>query len=1857
MKVSKLTPSSAVRRKKSHVLCKDKLTQSDESEDLRVCRADQLYARTLMRNIIRSWKLLCQSLNPSPVKNSIAVFALFKWISMSFDESDTKDSCSKLRELVSHLSFENFNVIPRSASLNLTIGAPKFFSTRIRHYVANRIEVSVQRLPLFVHATALLDVFTMKETFLFWKETHIRVRSIVLLCQSRLTLRCFNRWLLCALRKNRLKRLFSAFKARYRFRLQKSVLSRWLSTFKVFNYLESTVIPRIFGESLRFWFARHSKNKALSHSLITSVDFYQRNLLLHAYQKWILRLIPLRSPFFILNSYQFHQYLLCFFIVRWKSSLARISRLKEELSHRSKYFYFHPILQRFINQNHPEDICIKSSRTEGNSGLINTPHQSHDQYSHEYVAKSFSVFSEQEHRNGYDKIQQIIRTIHSNLSSSQSQKFLLELSEKYFRLKTIFTAVKQWQIRIPQLCLDSRINSVVSLPWKLYPGNLSSNLFNEDVNHRFHHHSSQQSHLNHFRELHRRVHTVFHLWKKTSSKKGFLRSCYFSLKTREDNRIRSRYFGLWIIVTVKYQEFEKNTNRIVNKRILKELFFGFFAWRNQYERAVLVRNNQKTLLLLRNQEIQEYSNYANEKRSYQSKSVIMRQWALYVRDRSKGKRLYSIWFRYSGKAMVVRYFYRWKMLFSFVYYQCVKIQKSWKGYVCRFILFPKRYQYLCYFRRRSSIMVRFQRVSRQKRFFLLLLKNLLFEKKKHLEEMKRYWKKRLIRSLFCKWQKVRKQKTKIQSFSSFILRKVKSRSLFLRWFDYSNRKKFLMIFQKYLRRTKVLPLIRFWKNSFTFYRKLFREKGIICYNQQLKRRYLKRKWLVWRSEITTRKEERKNVSLFVMGRKFQRWRLHLNSLSLVKTFREKWLRNRMKSLFVRWIDRYSNFHRLYDQSQFHHCFALKRRFFSRFINHLRKVISYKQSRQPFLLQKYGGGGGNDVNACHSSNRRNFNTKMKSKKKGNNQNELNRYQRKMINFLNKKYLFHNIRISKCFQRLRDNSWKEKKRNHLIYEKLLLFEKRKLLKYFKRFYFPIKKKFSSKKYPSSSVSSSSSLLSTVIPSPSANVLSDYYYNSLQYSSLLSKYNANTNKQLRKIRFQKAVKCRLYLYGSSSSSSATSSSSSSLIADVVLRRPLINYHYFHKWLLLTNQRLRRRRILSQLFHQFVLKKFEEFLLKKLLPTTKRNRKIRRLLKICRAEKEREKEREFFNTIRLRIKRKRRRFHLLKVYLLKYQMKVKINVYFQKLKKFTYLKRKLVFEVVSNRRPSSLPLASSSPVAAGGEREEEEERDRMEKLSPLNNLDKSHIQFPDYHCEPSSSYQIKQIKELSSKFDPSSDFLVERNDPFFQRREEGGRGGGVIEERGENGLKTESSLVRRNSTLFFTDFGRRDEEGRGNETKGNPVKSFRRSSSSSSGDILQRKNSQTYSLFYFQQEMKSLSSKSTLKVIDKLQKKCKHFLEQLKLNVFYRKQFLKTKSKPLKERMKSYLLIQFHKLEAFLQKSSLQRQINELIGKKFHKKRMKSAVRYWTKVTLLRKKFHLIRKRFFLFPLFQKWLVLTISLLKYRRVIVKMTAKRELSLKRAILSSWFSYSKKGSQISSSFRLVSSLRQWKEKQRLFFHWIYRVDSERLQFNFERIQKRRLFFLARTAFRCWEKAMFYNEVITWKNGRIGFKNWKAILQSRSFQRKYINQAALSYYFKKVRSFMFKLLEIKKKKHYFEEKVRKMVKKNRLNKILRSFRNWKRKMYWKSRNQLKLYNSRYDDSLRSDPIRSRFKRENETLFQRSSDNRYNCRQLSSIKSFPFRKNLSAYHLFSAFLQWFRYVLSFFLSFFLSFSFLTLFLYYS
>jgi hypothetical protein len=1812
MKISKLTPTSAVRKKKNS-LKKEKLAKSDEDEDLQMNWADRLYARNLLRNIFRDWKRLCHSLNLSPVKNSLVVFAVFKWISMSFDLSQTEDSYSKLCNLVSSLSVDNLNVFPFHGPWNLAIGVPKVFSSRIRHYVAGRIEVSVQRLPSFIHATALLDVFIMKETFLVWKAAHIRVRSVVKLRRLMLVLGCFKRWLLVALRQNRLKRLFSTCRARYRSRLLKCVLSDWLSTFKVFKYIETTVIPRILGESLRCWFALRSGRKTLSSALITGSDFYRRNLILHAYQKWIHRLIPLRSPFFILNSYQFRQYLVCYLIVEWKSSLVRVTRMKEELSHRSRFFYLHPILRRFINENRPEDI----SEMAGGTDLLQTSRNSLDHNHRVYDSESFTVFSEQEHRSGYDKIQKIIRTVRSNLMSSQSQTFLLDLSEKYFRLKSMLTAVKRWQIRIPQVCLDSRLNSIVSLPWK------SSNVLNEETYHHcYHPRQTSLLHSNCFHELRRRVYFKFQLWRRKSSKKVFLRCSYLLLKARVDNGICSRYFGLWIIFTVKYQEFEKNTNRIVNKRILKELYFAFFAWRNQYERAVLVRNNQRTLLLLRNQEIQEYTSYVNEKRSYQSKAVIMRQWALYVRDRTKGKRLYSIWFRCSGKVMVFQYFYRWKLLFSFVYYECVKIQKVWKGYLCRFLLFPKRYRYLCYFRRRSSIIIRFQRVSRQKTCFLLLLKNLLFEKKKHLEEMSFYWKKRFVRCLFYKWQRIHRQNTKVQSFSSLFVKKVKMSSLFHRWSGYRKRRNFLRVFQKYLKRRELLPLIKFWKNSFVFYRKIFREKGVLLYNEQLKLRHRKLKWLVWRNEVIKRKEARKKVSLFVKGSYFQKWRFHLFSISQVKAFHEKWLANRMKSLFLRWMARYLYFHHLYIRSLFHYRFNVKRRFLSYFLNHLRKLISFKQSRQPFLLQKYGGG----VNTSAARNLMIASKKRSFRKEDRNHHLLNRNQRKMINFLNKKYLFDNVRISKCFQRLRDNSWSEKKRNHLIYEKLVLLEKRKLLKYFKRFYFPIKKKFFSKKYisarsPSSSLSAvpSSFSSSSSSSSSSSTVLSDYYYNSLQYSSLLSKYNANTNKQLRKIRFQKAVKCRLYLYGSTSSSASA--------------RPLINYHYFHKLLLLTNQHLRRARILSQLYQQFVLKKLEEFLTKKLLPTAKRSRRLRRLLRNHCSGKEREKERKFFETMTLCIRRKRRRFHLLKVYLLKYQIKVKINVYFQKLKKFTYLKKKIVFEIISNRRPSVV----GNERERGGVEEGEEVRERMEKLSPLNHLDKSHIQFPNYHCEPSLSYRIKQVKELSNI---SHDSLFEQKPTYLSRtserreREEpgerGGRGAG-IEENEESMLKTGSSSVRRNSSVNFTpDLGIEEKAGE-NEADGNRGKSLRRSSS----NVFQRRNSQTYSLFYFQQEMKSLSAKSTLKVIDKLQKKCRHFLEQLKLNVYYRKQFYKTKSKPLKERMKSYLLIQFHKLQSFLQKSSLHRQINEITAEKSRRKRMKSALLYCKKFSLLRKKFQLIRKRFFLFPLFQKWLVLTISLLKYRRVIVKMTAKTELSLKRAILFSWLSYSKKSHQIKRSFLLVSSLHHWKEKQRVLFHWIYRVDSRRLQSNYERIQKRSLFFLVRNAFRCWENVMFFNEMITWKNGRIGFKNWKSIIQSRKFQRNSIKQASLYYYFKKVRSFMFKLLEIKKKDHYFEGKVRKMIKRNRVNKMLRSFRCWKRKMYWKSRNQFKLNNSRYDDSLSSlDDNRFRLRTENEKNLRRSSDSRYRSKQLSSLKSFPFRKNLSTFLLFSSFLRWFR-----------------------
>lgn len=1220
-------------------------------EDKNLEWADLVRRKLLLRKSFAAWKEKCQSLNPAPLTKGSAVFAAFKWVSLTLGSSGNLRLIDQVNDDPLPLSEQHQPrySFPYYLAKEQDGSVSQYFMSRVRRYVVQELQVSHERFPLFIHAIALLDAHQMMRCFQTLKLNHLRYQTLTHLIRRKALQRHYYRWQEATVRMQRLKDTFSLVKAMTKYRRLFRHFRYWRIAYQLLLHLEDRVIPRLFHSSLSRWLTS-SRNRVLARMADRSATSFRiRETLRRFYGRWIRKLIPLRTPFLLLHSSSFLHLLSLFVQWQWHASLSRQSLYHQDRLHRSKLFTSHPLLRHFFGIGGEPELATATSSSS-------------------YV----------------EKIRHIIATIQQNLSSVHSQLFLLHLAEVYFEKKRLFLALKRWQWRAPQLSLDA---SSYHSPHKLnHLSNRSLRL------------SSNQ----------RTTFRLFQIWKCGALKRNVARKSVLMIRLRQQRRLTAQYFGLWLIVTAKFQSLTNNFLRLSVKRCQLDAYFALFAWRNQYERSVLLRKNQKTLLLLRNQEIQEFADYLTEITSARERDIlasqsrhpmawILRRWALYVRDRNKGKRLYSLWFRFAGKNAVYRSFYRWRTLYQHYYMQSVCIQKTWRGYRVRAIQYPRRSSFLLYFRQHCPDITRFVRRQRQSKVLRILLRNLLSEKDKHLLQLRGYWAKRLFFSLYGRWRKKKRQETRVNFFCSFFPNKFWRRRALQRWKKYVARKRFLSVYKSYLLKSRLSPYLKFWRFGIVHRRRQIKaiihhylpSKMLTAAVRQWRDSCRRHAILLWQAKLVT--QHLKTVAL-------DRWRHFLFICHNTREIAEHRLHRRARRCLKRWRDDCAYHRDLRRYSEWADSRRTKKKFFRLFLQHMRKDLAYREDKKPFLLKKYEAEGVGRWGV--------------GKVKGKGLPPLNSLQRKMVNYLSKKFVLGNVVLTKALKTWRDFNLRHHLTSHLLTEKLRLFQKKKLLTYFKRLLLPLRRKHyprhrSDNKYPTEN--------SYLLHRAGVPMTSYYHFLSSQHNLY--------NRQVRKMRAEKAVKTRLYL----------------IPRHHPERHTL--FHYLHRLMLYCQAREKRRRFLRHHFLRFQQRQFRIFLFDKLRPRCVRSRKVTRVLTPFYLEKRRKSLREFFAILRFRLKQKRRQRHLLKLFLIGFSEMLKKNLSLQKLKKFTYLRKKKIFSIERNEATVSRGTAMTW-------------NDLYEKSTYL---------YPDYKYSP-RRYQVNLVRDLntsSHNSHPSSSTLLPPRKP----------------------------------------------------------------------------------------------------------------------------------------------------------------------------------------------------------------------------------------------------------------------------------------------------------------------------------------------------------------------------------------------------------------------------------------------------------------------------------------------------------------
>jgi len=242
------------------------------------------------------------------------------------------------------------------------------------------------------------------------------------------------------------------------------------------------------------------------------------------------------------------------------------------------------------------------------------------------------------------------------------------------------------------------------------------------------------------------------------------------------------------------------------------------------------------------------------------------------------------------------------------------------------------------------------------------------------------------------------------------------------------------------------------------------------------------------------------------------------------------------------------------------------------------------------------------------------------------------------------------------------------------------------------------------------------------------------------------------------------------------------------------------------------------------------------------------------------------------------------------------------------------------------------------------------------------------------------------------------------------------------------------------------------------------------------------------------------SMRIIRKLRIKMQHFLEALKLLLYHKKHPQKKyQRKVILKKEFNFLKFQVLRWHNFIQKLKVKRMINYYTLIQYQNQKRVRTLRHWLLWMKMTKRFHLIRKRFYLFPIFQNWLKCTANQFQHRRIVNAVQYRINTRIKRQFLILWKIFSQINRQSTKSFLIVQRRHLRFVKQRYFDWWMIQLDGTILDRKYERVQKLHRIKTMTKLFRYWYKLSLLNDMITWKNSKQSFQYWRRMSQIWHFQ--------------------------------------------------------------------------------------------------------------------------------------------------------------
>lgn len=664
----------------------------------------------------------------APVKTGMAVYALFKWLALTLRQDENKDIYTFPFHAIQEYNLDNVG-----SELNY-----HRFVSRIRRYAAEHLSLPSKRMPLFIHAIGLLDAFMLVQCFKQWQKIYKRNKQLddyFIVNYCRLLLRSWARKTAC---KKRLQRAASLVHLKTQVRSIMHFFYLWRR-----NYHNNRMVRK-------HWLPRR---RALAFE-----EFSQR-----------VNKIKIGRCQFHLSICHHVTYRLGHYFGLLRSQRCALSGATELIA---SIAVIDLIVQAIKSQNLGFDYLVHRSESR-----IYERQRFFRILLNSWQDRSTPSTTSATKKTG--GIYQIIRILHTELHSRQGRQALELLGDRYYRARCRQRAMRQWLARHIQCVVDYH-HIAQSSPITMDISNETMQRLNSHFLHlpRAHLYGPRYFEANKFR-LTKQLSYLFHKWWRRHQVQSYQEYAFHKVYRRTMTQIQGQAFANWLILAAKNRVYRQVSHQILHKTYYRRLLVSFYQWRNQYERMVLIKTNQKELLRQRDQEVKSFTALMTQKHHHHLKYAILRSWFLFVKDRNKGKRVLLLWLKYANAAKVRAAWTCWKTVTSLAtIVTCMK--KLWLGYRTRFLSHGRIYQYMRWYRQQYRLLQCFQRRWNKKKVWSVFQKYRLlldheFIKKRYERNIYRAFKK------FFQFYRQRRLKHQVERKGMAYFQHTRPQLLLQRW--------------------------------------------------------------------------------------------------------------------------------------------------------------------------------------------------------------------------------------------------------------------------------------------------------------------------------------------------------------------------------------------------------------------------------------------------------------------------------------------------------------------------------------------------------------------------------------------------------------------------------------------------------------------------------------------------------------------------------------------------------------------------------------------------------------------------------------------------------------------------------------------------------------------------------------------------------------------------------------------------------------------------------------------------------------------------------------------------------------------